>query len=303
MNTKYRALVLNVIAVTVMPDADAVALAVDVIINGMMMLLRDNLIFPVALLLLLLFVSSSDSSAQNELTKCIRRSVCTGRGPIDFFVCIERALAPTEPLRFVQVGANDGKMLDPLHPVQMTSVANGRRWLGVFVEPVERMMSQLKINKAKLPDVHFVRAVVTQKCVNGTIDFFELNQKAVAHEHFQGMGALVKPKRSPEFFNRVSLPCIRSMELAAVALQHGAKNPHILMVDIEGHDISFLLTLAEWPFGKPLMIAFEVWEAPGKLPPNQQHQIFKFLNSHGYLVLKCGNTEDYVALQQMPWPH
>jgi hypothetical protein len=245
----------------------------------------------------------NNDNDRNPLTKCIRRSVCNAE-PTAFFACIESALPPTETIRFVQVGANDGKMLDPLHPVQMSSLERGRRWHGVFVEPVERMMDALKANKAQLDETHFLRAVVTPTCVNGSVDFFQQDSSGPPmHVHFQGMGSIVKPRRAPERFKRVSLPCVRTPELAAIVIQYGARNPHILVVDIEGHDISFLLTLEQWPFGKPLVIAFEVWEAPGKLPAFQIQHMFKFLNAHGYLVLKCGSSENYIALQQMDWMH
>jgi FkbM family methyltransferase len=252
---------------------------------------------------LLLSTSIGVILANEALTNCIRTNVCPG-GPAGVFECIERAVPRDEAIRFVQVGANDGSMLDPLQPVQMRSVGAGRQWRGVFVEPVARMMDKLKVNKAKMSHmVHFLRAVVSNSCVNDTMAFFELadNNKQQVHIHYQGMGSVVKPKRSPHLFRRVELPCVNTTSLAAVVNQSNARRPHILMIDIEGHDISFILSLQSWPFGKPLVIAFEVWEAPGKLPPFQIQNMFRFLNSEGYLVLKCGKGEDYVALLQLPW--
>jgi FkbM family methyltransferase len=253
----------------------------------------------------LLFTTTSVTRASESeaLTNCIRTNVCPG-GPAAVFQCIERAVPRGEAIRFVQVGANDGSMLDPLQPVQMRSVGEGREWRGVFVEPVARMMDKLKVNKAKMSHmVHFLRAVVSNSCVNDTMAFFELTDtnKEPVHIHFQGMGSVVKPKRAPHLFRRVELPCVNTAALAVVVNANNAWRPHILMIDIEGHDISFILSLQSWPFGKPLVIAFEVWEAPGKLPAFQIQNMFRFLNSEGYLVLKCGRGEDYVAMLQLPW--
>lgn len=79
---------------------------------------------------------------------------------------------------------------------------------------------------------------------------------------------------------------------------HNAVNPHILLIDTEGYDIEILLGIAAstWPFGKPHVIAFEVWEA-GKLRKGAIDQMFRMFATNGYLVRKSlPNGEDYLAI-------
>lgn len=115
----------------------------------------------------------------------------------ELFMCNEEALSLNDAVRFVQIGANDGVMMDPLHEVMKTSASRHRRWNGVFVEPVPDMMRQLKSNKAAmvgLKDVGFVSAVVNATCpVNGIVPFFKYESAPGEPVYMQGLGSLSIP--------------------------------------------------------------------------------------------------------------
>src|SRR6266404_4447929 len=62
-----------------------------------------------------------------------------------------------DSLRFIQVGANDGKFGDPLRKHIL-----GRKWTGILVEPQPEAFEALKVNYAGLEDrLEFENVAIT----------------------------------------------------------------------------------------------------------------------------------------------
>ncbi len=238
----------------------------------------------------------------NAIEHCLSSDGLQTRG---MFACIEEALSITEAVRFVQIGANDGVMMDPLHSVMLASSSRRHRWDGLFVEPVPNMMRQLKANKATvsgLNDVGYVTAVVNATCPSGGIvPFFTYESREGEPVYMQGLGSLAIPVgRDPRRFRRIAVSCKTPLQLAELVTMHNAAHPHILLIDTEGFDIEILLGFAanNWPFGKPNVIAFEVWEGEGKLRKGALDDMFRMFATAGYRVRKSvEDGEDYLALK------
>jgi FkbM family methyltransferase len=217
------------------------------------------------------------------------------------FACVERSIPAGQSVKFVQIGSNDGVLYDTLHPVMAESRQRARQWDGVFVEPLADMMAKLKENKLKigLRSVGFVSAVINSTCPsNGYSQFFKYIVSEGDPVYMQGVSSLSIPRgRDPRKFARVSVRCLTPIQLAARVERFGALSPHILVIDAEGFDVDILLAISKtWPFGKPLFIVFEVWEAPGKLRPGAVHEMRQMFTSNGYVVRKSEPTgEDYIA--------
>lgn len=221
------------------------------------------------------------------------------------FSCLELEVPAYETFRFVQIGANDGVMMDPLHSVMKSSQVRNRKWDGVFVEPVPEMMKKLKENKASLRGLYhigYVSAVINTTCPpGGIVPFFKYISIDGEPVFNQGIGSLAIPYgRDPARFKRIPVACKTLPELATVVNENGARDPHILLIDTEGFDIDILLGIAaaNWPFGRPTVIAFEVWEGKGKLRPGAISDMYKMFATQGYRVRKSlRNGEDYLAIK------
>lgn len=213
---------------------------------------------------------------------------------LDWFQCAVRAVPADQPVKFVQIGANDGILLDPLHAVMIGT----RQWRGVFVEPVPQYMAELRKNKELLvPGCGFVEAAINATCPpDGMVTFFMPIVDKNSPKWLSAIGSLAVPPGRQEAgtFKRIHVACRTPTEISSAVRAHGAEWPHILLVDAEGYDISILMALSSWPFGKPSIIAFEIWDPDNK--PHAIADVIKFLNKSGYLVLPAQGGEDWIAI-------
>lgn len=236
-------------------------------------------------------------TAGSIFTDCFANGRGDRFGTRDWFHCAVRTLSPERAIRFVQIGANDGVMLDPLH--EAVVLTNGtRHWRGVFVEPVPHLMAALQENKRTLmPDCGYIEAAVNATCPSGGVTtFFMPIYTHSEPQWLQGIGSLEVPKGRQETgtYKRISVACRTPSEIAGEVVSRGAAPPDILLIDAEGYDINILLALKDWPFGKPALIAFEIWH-----PETQPHAVadmLVFLNKHSYVVVQSHDSEDWIAI-------
>lgn len=245
----------------------------------------------------ILILSAAHASIFSE---CFAKGRGDHFGTRDWFHCAVRTLPREQPIKFVQIGANDGIMLDPLHEAVLK--ANGtRQWRGVFVEPVPYLMAALQANKRELmPDCGYIEAAINATCpASGVTTFFmPLHKQAEQAQPawVQGIGSLAVPQGRVEAgtYKRITVACRTPAAIAGDVVSRGAAPPHILLIDAEGYDIHILLALRGWPFGKPALIAFELWN-----PETQPHTVadmLVFLNDQGYVVVRSRDSEDWIAV-------
>jgi len=207
------------------------------------------------------------------------------------------SVPPSEHVTFVQIGANDGIMCDPLHDV---IIASKRRWRGVLVEPVPYLMYRLrhKTYRSFTNDFMYVEAAIAPTCAeNGTITFFTIDPRNLSESHWMnGISSLSVPRsRQASTYSRIVVACMTVHDLADQINLHGVNAPLILLIDVEGYDAVLVQALRTWPFGRPQMILFELWP-PKELPENTYFDVFSFLNENGYVVVRATGSADYVAL-------
>jgi hypothetical protein len=217
----------------------------------------------------------------------------------DWFRCVDMAVPADEKVRFVQIGANDGVFWDPLHVAITASTKPYSRWRGVLVEPVPSYMLELRKNYAEFgSEFSYVQAAINATCSSSRTTFFmpdfhHNDKNDEEHEWLRGIGSLALPPGRQETgtYKRITVDCLTPKNLAVFVKRHDVTQPHIMLVDAEGHDELIIQAMSSWPFGKPLLIAFETWDGVCKMD-----DIYRFLNLHGYIVIHVGNTQDYVAV-------
>ena len=193
------------------------------------------------------------------------------------------------PLRFIQVGANDGRYGDPLHRYIVE-----QHFTGVLIEPQPDVFQELRKTYAAVAD-RLVFENVAIAGDRGRVDMFlppasdggvskhaasvvSMNPNVVARQLGVPTSAL----------RRLTVPC---MTLDAVTAKHAIETIDILQIDAEGHDEAVLRTLT-LSRTAPTIVQFE----HGHLTPAQIDTAIGYLAANGYKVLYGGRQGDTVAV-------
>lgn len=210
--------------------------------------------------------------------------------------------------RIIQVGANDGKINDPIYEIVMN---NKTRTCLALIEPQTNVIPFLKKNYAKHPDAKIVNKAIGK------------NEKLVIYRVKPEMYSIfIKRylKDSPDYrvpsgfasFNRRhveqhisgNLPShikmsdvIEELEIDSVNLQEIVKSLpwknrfDVLQIDVEGMD-DIVIYESSINIHKPKLINFE----HAHLSPEKYSNLCKYLSDHGYRVHKYSNLDTLASL-------
>jgi hypothetical protein len=154
------------------------------------------------------------------------------------------------PATFVQIGANNGKMNDPLYP---TIMQNKSAWVGFLVEPQPILYSELVLLHADAPHSwSFYQGVLSDTCENssGVITFCETKTPGQGNFRTQGQLNGVRNNCKEEDMVLTSRPCLSSyrdlLEHGSQAFHEATRNGNhpywvdILQIDTEGKDFDLI---------------------------------------------------------------
>jgi hypothetical protein len=160
-----------------------------------------------------------------------------------------------DSLCFIQVGANDGKRFDPLHPF-----VRRYRWRGVLVEPVPQNFRALEETYKGCPGLVLLQAVADAS--RGFRTMYFVREGTMGPDWIRGLATLNLPRlletlRSIGMDERV----VTSEELPALAWadiwqQLAGDRCDLLVLDTEGHDL-VLLRAAGLAVHRPSIVHFE----------------------------------------------
>ena len=160
------------------------------------------------------------------------------------------------PLTFVQIGANDGVMYDPLH-----AVVRAAGWSGVLVEPVPALYEQLVSNYAEVPNLEFENAAIGTS--DGTVTLYSVEPRS-GDPYWVGLlpsldrdtiishGALV-----PGIEERIEESQVPSLTLPTLVARHNLSTIDLLNVDTEGFDYEILKQIDFASTWAPAYIVYE----------------------------------------------
>ena len=205
-----------------------------------------------------------------------------------------RRLRMTDDFFFVQIGANDGKMDDPIHDF----VLKNRRLLrGIVVEPLPDVFAELE---------HTYRHCPTITPVNVAIHATE--EEMVLHRvdpaKIRGLPVWAKGIASfdPNHHARIGIPtdCIikervRCVPLDRLLLEHGVTKIDLLQIDTEGHDAA-IISAIDFDALTPCMIRFEHGVPDGTTTREAFDEALHSLHENGYAVV----VGEYDALAYQP---
>lgn len=166
------------------------------------------------------------------------------------------ATRSARPLTFVQIGANDGVIHDPIHQVVETC-----GWSGVLVEPLPEFYEKLVANYAGVPNLEFENAAIGT--TDGTATIFSVDPRpgdpywVELLSSFNREVILSQGEVLPDVENRLIEVEVKTSTLASLVARHDLTTIDLLHIDAEGYDFEILKQIdfrASWA---PAFIIFE----------------------------------------------
>ncbi|MEW5965703.1 MAG: FkbM family methyltransferase [Pseudomonadota bacterium] len=156
-----------------------------------------------------------------------------------------------EPFFFVQVGANDGILDDPLRKLVLEHHLNG-----LLIEPLPDLFERLVENYAESRGLIFENVAIDTK--PGTVPIHRVRKGPSTPKHWDGIASLDKRHLIKEGVNELN---IETVEVKAVTMQsllskHNIKKIDLLQVDTEGYDYAIVKSVIEAGF-RPGIINYE----------------------------------------------
>jgi FkbM family methyltransferase len=141
----------------------------------------------------------------------------------------------------VQVGANDGKLNDPI-----SSRVRARGWRGLFIEPVPEFFEMLKENYQDVPDLAFLNVACGR--THAVLPFWQVtNISELPYPWMRGLSTLNRQvirsqfSSEAEFSRFVKQVDVNVVTLDSVLEKMNIDNVQVVVIDTEGHDQEVLM--------------------------------------------------------------
>jgi len=169
---------------------------------------------------------------------------------------LERAASYSDDFFFIQVGANDGVVHDPLyrHVVE-------NNWSGILVEPVRHYFDRLMNNYRSNKNLIFANVAISDK--EEVREFYRIKE---GQDHLpawsKGLGSfyldvLLKHKWAiPDIEQHIVNEKVQCCSFASLLKAHHVEKVDLLLVDTEGYDFEILKQI-DFNQLKPTTIVYE----------------------------------------------
>lgn len=145
---------------------------------------------------------------------------------------------------FIEVGANDGINVDPLHEFIVKN-----KWSGILVEPNPTVIIDLKNNYKDYNNLIIEQCIISEK--SGIIDFY-YNGDNITTLH----NTLCESYAKYSFGKDLKVVPTLSLTFNELILKHNVTKIDVLMIDVEGYDCA-LLKAFPYDVIKPKLIRAE----------------------------------------------
>ena len=204
----------------------------------------------------------------------------------DFESFLYRHLAVHKQLSFVQIGANDGVMNDPIYNFNIT---NKDVVSGFVIEPLPDIYEKLVKNYKLCPKIKPVNIAIHTSQREMIMHRVKPEREAEVPDLARGIASFdsdhwKKTTIVPDsdFIEQVTVKCISFTEF--VKINSIKNNLDLLMVDTEGYDYEILLSI-DFTIVKPKIIHFEHGVRNELMSLEQFMIISDHLNAHGYQII------------------
>lgn len=201
----------------------------------------------------------------------------------------------SEPIRYIQIGGNDGVHEDPLYAHHVAGKYDFA-W-GQVYEPVPEYFELLVANMKPFPYVHCHRLAVDNRSEPGTRTFNYVSPHDVRDHDLppssKGIGSFTRDRNAlggvgyaDAKFRRIESYIrtidVRTIPADSVVAEYGDAN--LLVTDCEGHDIDIISAILDTEAFRPRIIQFEYL---GKFDELLQETLRR-LKDRGYEIARPG---------------
>jgi len=196
-------------------------------------------------------------------------------------------------LSYLQVGAHDGILVDPMYDFVLKHPAKIR---GILIEPIPSIFEKLKSNYSHFPSIvplniaiHNEQSSATMYKIKDSVlpkrNKYASGWASLDSTHWKRMDGIVESD-----IEEIVVEC---MPITEVLSKHNFGSPDVIIIDTEGYDFQILQNL-DLEQIRPIIVRFEHGLSTKTMSPNQLEQLIKKFNSYGYQIILEQN--DAIAL-------
>jgi len=184
---------------------------------------------------------------------------------------------------FVQVGAHDGEMHDPLRKFILNN-----NWKGIFIEPQKDMLEKCQNNYQNKDNLHFVNIAVHP--TNSQIILYKVESpKDYSHTGWASINS--DRFKNTIYKNNITEELIPAMHLMKVIKNYNINSVDLLQIDTEGFD-SEVIKMFDFTSLQPALIQYEHVHISKKERLDTQSSI----SAYGYYLIEKKN--DTIAIRK-----
>lgn len=206
-------------------------------------------------------------------------------GIFDFESFLQRYLIVNKKLFFIQIGANDGVMNDPIYKF---NAKNYELISGYVIEPLKDIFQNLEKNYRKFPQITALNLGIHN--TESEISLYRVKSEYLSEvpEFARGI-ASVNPDHWKKSNLVIDAHYITEEKINCISFSQLIKNYHIdsidlLVIDTEGYDYEILMEM-DLNTIRPKIIRFEHGIRDGVMSEIQFSQVCSKLNDFGYQII------------------
>ncbi len=200
---------------------------------------------------------------------------------------VREHIATGEPFFFVQVGANDGVLDDPLRDLILQN-----RLAGLLIEPLPDIFDKLKHNYAGQPQLLFENVAILSS--DGVVPIHRVRSDAAVPHHWHGIASFNRENLLAQGVDPENLEVVhvKGTTLQFLLAKHKIDKVNLLQIDTEGYDFEIIRYAFDAGVFPDIINYEHCW-----LVPNIRYQCKQMLDRYGYQFLEVG--KDTLAVRQV----
>jgi FkbM family methyltransferase len=203
----------------------------------------------------------------------------------DFESFLYRYLSTNKTLNFIQIGANDGSLLDPLYRFNMNNKSRVKGWV---IEPLPDLFEKLTKNYLSIKSIVPVNIAIHNTKEKMTMYRVNPQRKFRKHDFADAIASF-----DPEFYKKSKLgfekndiieESVNCMSFNSFVKLNKINNIDLIQIDTEGYDAQIIYSI-DLDNIKPNIIRFEHGVRDEIMTHKEFNDLCKHLNNFGYQVI------------------
>lgn len=206
-------------------------------------------------------------------------------GIFDFESFLYRHIEVHNSLSFIQIGANDGVMNDPIYSFNQHNRSVVK---GYVLEPLPDIFDQLVLNYKYCPTIKPFNLAIHETQSEMVLHRINPKYQNMVPEFSRGIASFDEMHwkkttliASQDYLEKITVKCISFTEFVKL---NKIKDLDLLLIDTEGYDYEILMSI-NFNEIKPKIIRFEHGVRDNLMSPEKFMTVCNYLNTFGYQII------------------